>query len=780
MKALVLSATVVALALPTSTPHARAIATSDFHACVVASTDRSVHCWGRNNRRQLGVSGAMLYATPQVSGVNGTSFKASAVATGSQHTCAIVDHGEVQCWGTSELFQLGPESAPGQQLGGTAQPLLVDFNGASAGSGSPAIALDARRDFSCAVLANGAVACWGDNYYGQLGNGSKTADSVGIATPQFALAPGSASRDIGVGDKFACALSVTGIVRCWGQNNLGQLGIGESTTESLFARTVVGLDASTPETTAEAIAVGTSHACALVRGKPRCWGSNGFLELGVETDFLEAREPKVVAGIPAELVFESLEASDRATCALTRAGAAWCWGSSSSQSPNLPYARRIREAAPALAEALESAAEITLGSEHGCAILVSGAVGCWGLGIFGQLGFSPPPVPAQTLVPTEVVSMQATTYQRVLANGSRACALADDGALACWGDNPLGALGNGSLSTEQPAPEVVKQGIASAALGTAHMCITTTAGVYGCAGSDASGQLGNGAGGSTRSFGSFDVAAEAFIDIVAGDAHTCALTEARHVFCWGSNTSGELGLGEIGNRQIPTRIQGLDDVRGLAAGLYHTCALTFGGDVYCWGSNGDGQLGAVVIAGSKVPLLVTSGAQIERIVAGGNQTCYVGSTFGIRGVRCWGDNGAGQIGEDNGGTDRATPDGPVTIVAPNSAVTTGYRTTCLQRPINGVPRGSCTGDNFGKYGNGSASSSPVYAFTDAYDDAISVGIGLDFACAVRSNGSLWCSGSNAIGQLGIGAVPFVAEPTTIGGLTAFTDRLTASGFEDGE
>jgi alpha-tubulin suppressor-like RCC1 family protein len=379
-----------------------------------------------------------------------------------------------------------------------------------------------------------------------------------------------------------------------------------------------------------------------------------------DTAFDRAAQPHQVflpTLLTAPMLPHSLAPGGAHTCALTTTGAALCWGYN--DSGQLGDGTTTDRRTPAPVSSLGSGvAALAAGGYHTCALTAVGAVLCWGLNNLGQLGNGTTGLENNRLTPAPVSGLGSGVT--ALATGDyHTCALTAAGGVLCWGANYGGQLGDGT-TTDRLIPTPVSgldSGVAAITAGSSHTCALTAVGDVLCWGSNHSDELDNGTSGLENNrltptpvsgLGS-GVAA-----ITAGGYHTCALTAAGGVLCWGANYGGQLGDGSAADRLTPAPVSGLaSGVAAITAGGYHTCALTAADGVLCWGSNWSGQLGDGTTTDRLTPAPVSGlGSVVTAIAAGGEHTCALTAAGA---VLCWGSNWSGQLGDGTSGLENNRP-----------------------------------------------------------------------------------------------------------------------------
>jgi len=375
----------------TETLGAASVAVGWSHTCALTNKGE-VHCWGRNTYGTLGQGNVVQIGDDELPNVLvpvDIGAKALSLVAGEFHTCALVENGKVRCWGRSNVGQLGLASV--QSIGDNEQPWSVS----DVPIGGTVTALAAGRSHTCALLTGGKVRCWGGGTLGTLGYGN--INNIGdTETPASAgdVSVGGVVKQLTAGENFTCALLEDGKVRCWGQGVSGTLGygavdnIGDDELPSSVLAVPLGANA-------KLIASGRRHSCVIaVDDTVRCWGlgSNGQLGYGNTNSIGDNETPSVVGFISllgAKPV--SLALNYASTCVLLDSGKVRCWGNSTYGQLGLGDVLQIGDnEAPATVNPIDigvTATQISANWYQTCARGDDFSVRCWGRSEFGQLGY---------------------------------------------------------------------------------------------------------------------------------------------------------------------------------------------------------------------------------------------------------------------------------------------------------------------------------------------------------------------------------------------------------
>ena len=357
---------------------------------------------------------------------------------------------------------------------------------AQATASANVVALSGGGRHTCALTEGRSILCWGLNADGQLGDGTNDSSSL----PVDVVGLGERIAEVSAGLTHTCAVTTTGTARCWGENG-GRLGNGSEEASTVPVDVCADATCSSALNNVASIAAGGFHSCAVLNdGTVLCWGNDEDGQLGDGTT-VDSLTPVVVSGL-AEVSAVSLGTSS--SCALTNAGAVFCWGSNVEGQIGDDRACGMRCPLPQLVSGLESAvAQVSVGGLHACALTGLGAVLCWGFNFDGQVGDGTED--NIRIVPTQVFGLEGGVDAVSVGGRFRGhgCALLNSGTLRCWGDNDSGQVGDGSTD-DRIAPVVVPEleGVVSIAAGDAHMCAITNGSDILCWGSNSAGQFGDG------------------------------------------------------------------------------------------------------------------------------------------------------------------------------------------------------------------------------------------------------------------------------------------------
>ena len=602
------------------------------------------------------------------------------------------------------------------------------------------------------MLRSGKAYCWGDNTYGQLGNKSTISSSVPVAVYTGGVLSGVTLTQISAGDFATCALSSTGAAYCWGYNASGELGNNSTVNSSVpVAVSTAGVlsGVTLTEITAE-----YTNVCALSStGAAYCWGQNNYGQLGNNNGIVDSSVPVAVytAGVLSGVTLTQIVTGVASSCALSSTGAAYCWGYDGYGGLGNGTTSAGAQSTPVLVSGGRTLTQISAGYYGACALTGTGAAYCWGYNFYGELGNNST---TNSNVPVAVNTagvLSGVTLVQITVGGYTTCALDSSGLAYCWGNGQNGQLGNGTSATNNLLPvAVTTSGVLSGmeltqvSNGGGFTCALDNTGAAYCWGLNSSGELGNPDTAKTFLV-PVEVTSQATM-ITSGGTHSCLLRNGK-AYCWGNNAGGALGINSASPTQslVPLAVYTGGALSGktliqIGAGVNWTCALDTAGAAYCWGNNNSGAGDATALGNgtmnvpSNAPVLVSnSGTTLifTQLSVGSDFACALTSA-GV--AYCWGNNHQGQVG--NSGTGLAT--------TPQAVTTSGALTGLTLTQI------------------------------DAGGD---VALG-NFACAQASTGAAFCWGLGTSGQLGNSASATTNAPVAVtasGVLSGVTVTQIATG-----
>ena len=529
------------------------ISVSGLGACAIKSG--SLYCWGRTALSNYDVwltphvaagfstsvsavsigaggapvaikSGAMYrWIGSAASVVSGLGSQVTQVSLGATSGCAIKG-AALYCWGDNSYGELGT---------GT-----YDINPRPSASAVPSMSsgvtsISVGSGTSCAVKS-AALYCWGENQFGQVGNGTKSVSAIPVST-SVTLAGATSTA---VGPTSSCAIKSSHLW-CWGGNFDGQLGDGTSNSSASPVE-VHGAGGTGFLSGVTSVSVGDNVACAVASGGAFCWGEVPYWgnELNpVGMPLLSSGVTQVVAS-----------QYGRDICAIKNSNL-WCWGDNTmgqlGDGNTTESIKAMEVKGPRGAGFLSSVSAVSLGNYDTCAVS-AGAAYCWGWGSLGQLGDAST---GNWKVPAAVVGL-TSGVTAIAAGSSTTCAIQSNAA-KCWGSGSVDQLGNGipAGSTSPVAVSGISSGASSISVGLTTACAVQSGQVK-CWGQGPMGQLGVG----NFTFEPYPTSPIGVpvgaTSVAAGPSTSCA--SGPTTFCWGDNSYGQLGNGTSGNPALPTLV----------------------------------------------------------------------------------------------------------------------------------------------------------------------------------------------------------------------------------
>lgn len=386
--------------------------------------------------------------------------------------------------------------------------------------------------FTCALLDNGGVRCWGRGF-----------DGTSEDHPPRAVDIGAKATQLAAGTSHACVLTQAGNVRCWGLGRWGRLGYAN---EKNLADPALAGDVDLGGVKATRVAAGHAATCAVLEtGAVRCWGSGqgGRLGTGERADIGDDETPAAVEPIELpEPIRDLAVGAAGVTCAVGTSGKVWCWGQDRQGELGYPWKefaeeRLFRPGELGVVETGAPIAQVSVGAAHVCAVRESQEAQCWGFAGSGRLGYAqtlePPPPEEPPVEPGSMLSPTLTERRLATQTKDPLAAIGDDEPPAAAGAIPLGG-------------EAVQ-----IEAGYGHTCALLDSGSVRCWGANEQGQLGYGnveflgIDQTPAEIGDVPLGGRARQISVAGD-RTCALMQEGGVRCWGANTSNRATGGSLG------------------------------------------------------------------------------------------------------------------------------------------------------------------------------------------------------------------------------------------
>ena len=561
---------------------------------------------------------------------------------------------------------------------------------------------------------------------GGTGDGNDSGCTVAMEPPTPPLNQLSFDH-VATGVFHACAIDTAGDLWCWGSNDHGQLG---ARTDSPGLQTGRPGRASPTITGWTAVSASSDHSCGIANDKVYCWGRNEdhqSIPGGTGNDIVPTEVSFAnIVFMPNE-VPRRIYAGPTASCTITSTDRAICWGdidlglaTSATPTPELLVTL----------DANDQWSTLAIGASHACGLSLGGQIYCWGVNSRNQLGDA---TTTDRLFGATPPRDTMEAFTSISVGPQVTCATRTNGDLVCFGSTGAGHLGDVGAVTQDDDHLVTTGAVDRVSVGLNHVCAATTSNDVYCYGDNFDGALG---GGSLR--GNRDLAGVVMgnvAELSVGEGFSCALDTAKHLSCWGSNAHGELGLGVVATKRAPSTslvpLGSCEAVRQIAAGDRHTCAIvvetqaTVSGRLYCWGNNEYRQVTGISMELSiPRPVELFPGEAFSRVTAGERHTCALRAD-GV--IRCWGDNGDGQLGQ---------PGSSPTLIPPIdnmawSYVAAGSRATCAIRvsgelfcwgtvPTIGM---SSTPTNFGRPTEGGAKN----WMTIALGSGFGIGTAIDAA-----------------------------------------------------
>lgn len=577
--------------------------------------DGSLYMWGRNDYGQVGMGITGDSKTPIKNPVK-IMDHVEKIALGNYHCAAITKDKELYVWGSNHYGELG-NGKSGYDQKETKPIKIMDH----------VVDVDLGDYHTAAVKEDGSLYVWGDNYYGQIGDG--TVGSTAVTEPKKVMED---VKTVRLGGYTCGAIKKNGSLYMWGNNDYGQTGIG---SEEYYV---------TPAKIAENVAMlalGASNTALLKEnGDMWIWGWNAYGQVG------NGMENQYTADMTK--IFDSVETMGLGNgyCgAITKEGKLYLWGDNTrgqiGNGTNTPQLTPLcilehlfeketeQEKVTTWVNKGERQGILALGYDHSGVVKEDGTLWMWGANTYGQLGDG-------TYVDrsSPVCVMEHVAF--VALGDSFTAAIKKDGTLWTWGKNDSGQLGMGVVNESISNPVKIMSEISYVSLGKNFAGAITIEGKFYLWGDSKKGQL---ALSSTRNQSKPVLTGRNVAAFSLGDDFGAIIKEDRTLWTWGSNDYGQLGQKNTDKITEITKVEDLEQVKEISAGGYTMAAVDKDANLYIWGDNTANKLGSGMKGNRLFPLKLMADINTLSI---GNTHCSAVRTDGK--LWMWGANECGQIG----------------------------------------------------------------------------------------------------------------------------------------
>lgn len=581
----------------------RAVKTSNYHACAIGE-DEKVYCWGRLGHELGNILGSSTIPT-KIS--NNESFVQLILS--EENSCGITADSFLRCWGRNNNGELG--------LGNAASRYTVQSPQNWQDQKVKSVA--AGEEHICAIQENGDLYCWGRNQNYQFGESGNAEEYL----PKHIKA-GQKFEKVYAGGDHTCVIDAIEQVHCWGANLYGQTG---QLNDVLSSNSEFAKEKFTYLSIGDDRGEDQGHVCAVLKEDGlKCWGANGFGQLGIGKDDIFGRS---------FYKFKKISAAYYNTCAIDLEDKAYCWGANSLEPsrPNkslfLGIGKSAHQSLPYPVATSLKFRDIKPGVISTCGLTTNEDVYCWGNNANGTLGNSST---LKSDLPLKVDTPYKYKYLDV--GESYACAIRTTGELECWGTLNFVGLKEGLRRIGHDLYKKV-------AVSGSHVCAINTKDQVYCWGYDWRKTI-DGSGKNLEVPVLVTSPGVKVLDVKLGAANTCIIDVSRQVYCWGDNQFKQLENSVTKEFLEKKQALGNAEYVEIAVGNSHICGLTIDNKVFCRGNN------ILMQISDELPEVVGELTRIEFNVPlksissrRGLYTCGLSST---NDYACWGGDGFGQLG----------------------------------------------------------------------------------------------------------------------------------------